>query len=64
MIFALAFWITLIFVMPLIFQILWNVTMPEVFALKRIRYWQAFRLLLIASMVFGAGNLIHLNFNR
>ena len=52
-----------IFVVPLIFQLLWNITVPEVFGLRMIRYWQAFRLLLMACMIFGAGNLLHFNFN-
>lgn len=52
-----------IFVMPVIFQFLWNITMPEVFGLKTISYWQAFRLLLLAGLIFGAGSLINLNLN-
>ena len=38
-----------------LFQWLWNITMPEVFNLKIITFWQAFRLLLIAAFLFGAG---------
>ena len=53
-----------VFVVPLIFQLLWNITVPEIFGLTRIRYWQGFRLLLIASMIFGAGSFVHFNFNR
>lgn len=52
-----------VFLVPLIFQLLWNITVPEIFGLKTIRYWQAFRLLLIASMIFGAGSFVHFNFN-
>ena len=50
-----------IFVVPVIFQFLWNITMPEVFGLKTISYWQAFRLLLLAGLIFGVGSLIKLN---
>lgn len=32
---------------------LWNITMPQVFNLKEITFWQAFRLLLIAGILFG-----------
>tara|TARA_B100001173_G_C15938689_1_gene526093 strand:- start:671 stop:934 length:264 start_codon:yes stop_codon:yes gene_type:complete len=32
---------------------LWNMTIPEVFGLKEITFWQAFRILLIASLLFG-----------
>ena len=34
-------------------QWLWNITMPDVFKLPTISFWQAFRLLLIASILFG-----------
>ena len=36
-----------------VFQWLWNITMPEVFGLRRIRFWIAFRLLLIAGFLAG-----------
>lgn len=31
----------------------WNITMPEVFRLPVITYWQALRLVLIATILFG-----------
>ena len=34
-----------------IFQWLWNITMPEAFGLRQIRFWVAFRLLLIAAFL-------------
>jgi len=43
----------LVFVATALFRWLWNITMPEVFGLKRITYWQAFRLLILAGMLFG-----------
>jgi len=43
-----------------IFQWLWNITMPLVFDLKRIMFWQAFRILLLAWLLFG-GSFIKLN---
>ena len=36
-----------------IFQWLWNITMPEAFGLRAIRFWVAFRLLLIAAFLTG-----------
>lgn len=48
-------------IVPLIFQMLWNSTIPEIFGLKSLRYWQAFRLLLIAFLLFSAGGLVHFN---
>ena len=58
------FAIMMVFFVPLVFQFLWNITVPEIFKLRTIRYWQAFRLLLMASMIFGAGSFLHFNFNR
>ena len=39
-----------------IFQLLWNSTMPQVFELRSITFWQAFRILLIAGLLFGSGS--------
>ena len=38
-----------------LFRWIWNITMPQVFNLKIITFWQAFRLLLIAAFLFGTG---------
>lgn len=45
--------ILLVFVVTTIFQWLWNITMPEVFRLPFITFWQAFRLILICGILFG-----------
>ena len=42
-------------VMVFVFQLLWNTTMPQVFKLGQITFWQAFRLLLLATIIFGGG---------
>ena len=47
-----------IFLFTALLQWLWNITMPDVFGLKVISFWQAFRLLLIATMLFGGGGVI------
>ena len=44
-----------------IFQWLWNITIPQVFDLKEITFWQAFRILLLAGFLFGAGSFIKFN---
>jgi hypothetical protein len=41
-----------------LFQWLWNTTIPELFRLPVIRYWQALRLLVIAAFLFGGGSLV------
>lgn len=37
----------------LLFRYLWNITMPQVFNLKEISYWQALRLLLITGILIS-----------
>jgi len=48
----------LLFLGALLLRHLWNTTIPELFNLKPVTYWQAFRLLLIAILLFGVPNLI------
>jgi hypothetical protein len=43
--------VTLVAIGVAVFQWLWNATMPDVFGLKTLHYWQAFRLLLLASLL-------------
>ncbi len=45
--------VVLLLVLAFLLHWLWNITMPEVFGLKEITYWQAFRLLIIAGLLFG-----------
>jgi hypothetical protein len=45
-----------IFVIAAIFQWLWNITCPEIFRLPTLTYWQAFRLLIIAGLLFGGSH--------
>jgi len=54
---AIIVWIIMLFVLSLVLKWLWNMTMPEVFGLKTITFWQAFRLIIIAAILFGGGNV-------
>ena len=45
------------FLVPAILMWVWNLTMPDVFRLPRITYWQAFRLTVLAGILFGALHL-------
>lgn len=49
--------LVLLFLMAWLLQYLWNITMPQVFNLNQVTYWQAFRLLLIAVILFGGPNI-------
>lgn len=60
--FFFVFGIALFLIMVAILQWLWNITMPELFGLKFISYWQSLRLALIAGILFGSGNLLSFNF--
>ncbi len=39
--------------LTLLLKWLWNITMPDIFKINKVKYWQAFRLLLIASILFS-----------
>jgi uncharacterized oligopeptide transporter (OPT) family protein len=46
-----------VFLIPAIFMWLWNITCPEAFHWPELRYWQAFRLLILASLLLGVTRL-------
>ncbi len=48
----------LIVIFTLIFRWLWNTTMPELFGLKTVTFWQALKLLILASLLFGGPRVI------
>jgi len=48
----------LLAIVALIFKWLWNSTMPDVFGVKDVSLWQAFKILLISTMLFGGGNTV------
>lgn len=48
--------ILVIFAVPAILQWLWNITCPDVFRLPEITYWQAFRIVIMASILFGGAH--------
>jgi hypothetical protein len=45
--------LALIAILVLIFRWLWNSTMPEVFGLKQLTFWQALKILILAGILFG-----------
>jgi hypothetical protein len=36
-------------------EVLWNMTVPAIFGLRPITFWQAFRLLLLSGLLLGHG---------
>ena len=59
-IFILSVVICLVLIGTAVFQLLWNLTMPQVFGLRQIGFWVAFRLLLMAG-ILTSGGLIKFN---
>ena len=55
--------IVVFFVLVAIFQWLWNITMPQVFNLRMISYWEAFRILIISGFLFGGSTFPAFKFN-
>ncbi len=50
---AVLFIVAMFVIVIALFQWLWNITMPDVFGVNEVTFWQAFRLILIASILFG-----------
>mgnify|MGYP001815056462 CR=1 FL=1 len=55
---GLAIGIAILLVLVFIFKWLWNITMPEVFGLKELTLWQALRVLILASILFGGHRVV------
>ena len=55
---GIAIGIAILLILVLIFKWLWNITMPEVFGLKELTIWQALRILILASILFGGHRAI------
>ncbi|MEW6522795.1 MAG: hypothetical protein AB1445_04340 [Bacillota bacterium] len=45
--------VVVVFLVPVILAYLWNTTMPEVFGVARITYWQMVRLFLLVTSFTG-----------
>lgn len=45
-------------IITLVFQWLWNTTMPDVFGVKSLTLGQAFKILLISAILFGGGTKV------
>ena len=42
----------LLFLVAWLLQWLWNITIPRIFNIREITFWEAFRLILIAMILF------------
>ena len=55
---GLAVGVLVIAIITLIFRWLWNTTMPDVFGVKSLTFWQALKIMLISTMLFGGGTKV------
>jgi hypothetical protein len=55
---GLAIALPILALVTLFFRWLWNMTMPDVFGTKSLTFWQAFRILILASILFGGGTRV------
>ena len=55
---GLAIGFVLIAIITLIFRWLWNTTMPDVFGVKSLDFWQALKIMLISTILFGGGTTV------
>jgi hypothetical protein len=46
--------IGVLFLFNLVFKWIWNITLPEIFGIKEVTYWQSFRILVIVWLLFGS----------
>jgi len=57
-IFGLLIAFVILAIITLVFQWLWNTTMPDVFGVKSLTLGQAFKILLISAILFGGGTKV------
>jgi hypothetical protein len=43
---------------PFFLRLLWNITIPQIFEIKKISYWESFRLFIITFLLFGIWGII------
>ena len=46
-------WVAVFFLLSGLLMWLWNITVTRIFNIREITYWEAFRLLIIAGILFG-----------
>jgi hypothetical protein len=53
--------IIILFVVTALLQWLWNITFPKLFGWSTITYWEAFRIMIIADLLFGGSHIMFQN---
>lgn len=55
-------YILFLFLSSALLMWLWNITITKIFNIREITFWEAFRLMIIASLLFGRGFNLGTNF--
>ena len=50
--------LVLVAILVVIFRWLWNSTLPEVFGVRELNFWQAFKIMLLAGILFGGHRVV------
>lgn len=49
--------VVLFLLLSVVVQLLWNTTIPDLVGVRRITYWEAVRLFLLTTLLFGGAGL-------
>jgi hypothetical protein len=55
---GLAIALVIVAILVVIFRWLWNSTLPDVFGVREVSFWQAFKIMLLASILFGGHRVV------
>jgi succinate dehydrogenase hydrophobic anchor subunit len=55
---GLAIALVIVAILVVIFRWLWNSTLPDVFGVREVTFWQAFKIMLLASILFGGHRVV------
>lgn len=49
--------VIILFICSALLMWLWNITITRIFNVREITFWEAFRLMIIAGLLFGRGSI-------
>ena len=55
---GLAIGLVLVAILVVIFRWLWNSTLPDVFGVREVTFWQAYTIMLLAGIQFGGHRVV------
>ena len=58
---GLAIGLVLVAILVVVFRWLWNSTLPDVFGVHEVTFWQAFKIMLLAGILFGGHRVVEVS---